>query len=268
MDLRALDLRKLNSATKYPSIETFHAIGDKGRLLPEIRNPIPNTWTLEDMSASEKIDGTSARVIVIPGDPVASYFIGSREDLLTYQHDLVHTSSLGIVDAVRKTAESIVADDDNSNAAGIEGDVLVFYGEVYGGTLPAAKSYTTATTRQVGFRLFDMARYNAAMFDKVMGMSVEQIALWRQDGWQPFVYSDALAKYADTFKIPLVPKLKLKSLLPKGIKETYEWLKEMLPGHSAAGLDAAGKPEGLVLRSTDRTWIAKIRYEDYERTLR
>jgi hypothetical protein len=31
---------------------------------------------------------------------------------------------------------------------------------------------------------------------------------------------------------------------------------------------AGGKPEGIVLRSPDRSTIAKARFEDYERTLK
>jgi hypothetical protein len=39
--------------------------------------------------------------------------------------------------------------------------------------------------------------------------------------------------------------------------------------HTRAGLDrAAGRPEGLVVRNKDRSKIAKLRFEDYERTLR
>ena len=34
-DIRAVDLDKLNSLTKYPSIPTYHKIGDKGILQEE-----------------------------------------------------------------------------------------------------------------------------------------------------------------------------------------------------------------------------------------
>lgn len=86
MDPHSIDLRKLNSITKYPSIATYHSMGGKGRLQEELLNPVPPNAELD---ASEKLDGTNTRIIVLPGDPVATYFIGSREDLLTYQHDLV-----------------------------------------------------------------------------------------------------------------------------------------------------------------------------------
>src|SRR2546423_1469408 len=34
-DTRTIDLRKLSSLTKYPSIPTYHALGEKGALLEE-----------------------------------------------------------------------------------------------------------------------------------------------------------------------------------------------------------------------------------------
>lgn len=178
-------------------------------------------------------------------------------------------TTLGIVEAVRMTAERIVHNDDHANRTGIEGDLLVFYGEVFGGTLPAAKHYTTGGTRLTGFRLFDVARINLDLFTGLLAKPIEEIALWRDHGGQPFISTDALRDYAEVFMVQLAPRIPLTSMPPKGVKETHEWLKKQLPDFSRAGLDVTnGKPEGLVLRSVDRSWIVKLRFEDYERTLR
>ena len=57
---------------------------------------------------------------------------------------------------------------------------------------------------------------------------------------------------------------------PTGVKETLEWLKETVGSKTGAPLVGVlgGPPEGVVVRTTDRKKIAKIRYEDYQRTLR
>lgn len=57
--------------------------------------------------------------------------------------------------------------------------------------------------------------------------------------------------------------------MPIGLDDTYEWLKSILP-RSRATTDetGTGKPEGVIVRNYHRTKIAKIRYEDYEKTFR
>ena len=64
-----IDLEALNSATKYPSIRTYHALGERGSLTEEV------TGFHGDVVLSEKIDGSNSRIIRLPdGD----WLIGSR----------------------------------------------------------------------------------------------------------------------------------------------------------------------------------------------
>jgi hypothetical protein len=58
------------------------------------------------------------------------------------------------------------------------------------------------------------------------------------------------------------------SQLPTTLEDTYRFL--LGYEHSQCKLDDAadGVPEGVVVRSPDRLRIAKIRREDYSRTLR
>ncbi len=66
----------LNSATKYPSIPTYHALDPKnGNLLEE-----PVSFGHEQVLLTEKVDGTNVRLIFIHGH----WFVGSREELLTH----------------------------------------------------------------------------------------------------------------------------------------------------------------------------------------
>ncbi len=71
--LRSCDLNKLNSMTKYPSIPTYHALGDKGALLEQ-------TVSFDgEIILTEKIDGTNSRIVLLPD---GNFVLGSREELL------------------------------------------------------------------------------------------------------------------------------------------------------------------------------------------
>ncbi|MEM8781093.1 MAG: hypothetical protein AAGF26_19995, partial [Cyanobacteria bacterium P01_G01_bin.49] len=60
-DIKNADLSKINSLTKYPSIITYHKLDSKnGGLLEE---PLKFQGKL---LATEKVDGTNARIICLP----------------------------------------------------------------------------------------------------------------------------------------------------------------------------------------------------------
>src|SRR5262249_32405442 len=131
MMLRELDLNKLNSMTKYPSIPTYHGMGAKGALTDEF-------IAMSDgaVIATEKVDGTNSRIICLPD---MSFVIGSREELLHARGDVIWNPALGIVDALRLDAERLMANGQNTF-----GDAIwVFYLEVFGGKVTAnSKQYT------------------------------------------------------------------------------------------------------------------------------
>src|SRR5438034_7509139 len=60
-DIRRIDLGKLNSMTKYPSILTYHALGDKGVLQETVQIPFEGR-----IIGTEKVDYTNARLIFCP----------------------------------------------------------------------------------------------------------------------------------------------------------------------------------------------------------
>jgi len=55
-DICRVDLAKLNSLTKYPSILTYHALGDKGILQETVQVPFDGR-----VIGTEKVDGTNRR---------------------------------------------------------------------------------------------------------------------------------------------------------------------------------------------------------------
>lgn len=244
-------LAELDSATKYPSIETYHELGEKGSLTETLG---PFGGFDDDAYLTEKVDGTNGR-IVLTGD---DYFIGSRDALLHARGDRVLNPNLGIVAALRDLAEFLVED-----AVVRTGEIHAVYLEVYGGKIQAAREYTREG--QVGFRMFDYGIYDAA----VLGKPREEIALWRERGGQEFMDEGRLRRFAQHTQVPLVPRVGMVpgSSLPQSVDHVYEWLQSALPG-TLVGLDASGKSEGLVIRSRDRRTIAKARFQDYERTIK
>lgn len=250
-NVREADLQKLNSMTKYPSIPTYHALSN-GLLTEEV---VKFTGRVV---GSEKIDGTNSRMIFLPD---GNFLIGSREELLYCKGDLIGNPALGIVEALKETAHfllpKLVSDD----------CVFVIYSEVYGGAITAAsKRYTS--TKQVGYRLFDIA--SIQNYEEVLAWPLEKIAAWRDAGGQKFFTTDVFYTWADDLGLPTAPILfdTLAEALPTSIAETYDFLKSLIV-QTRVALDenAGGRAEGIVVRSHDRSVIAKIRYEDYERTL-
>ncbi|GET39434.1 hypothetical protein MiSe_42030 [Microseira wollei NIES-4236] len=239
------DLNKLNSMTKYPSIPTYHTLGDKGALLEE-------TVSFDgEVILTEKVDGTNSRIILLPD---GNFVLGSREELLFAKGDLIGNPALGIVDALKNVADTLPQ---------AQSEIVVAYLELYGGKITAAsKQYTSQ--QNIGWRLFDVAVLTEieALFSK----SVQQLAAWRDNGGQAFLDEEQLNNAAKNYGFELTPRIATVAALPVSIQETYEFLKATLPQTKVA-LDegAGGRGEGIVARTVSRNAIAKLRFEDYER---
>ncbi|MFE6273970.1 RNA ligase family protein [Streptomyces goshikiensis] len=139
------------------------------------------------------------------------------------------------------------------------------YLEVYGDKIgQASRQYTGGAA--VGYRLFDIATFEPADLDR----SLEAIASWQDACGQRFHSEDRLVDAAVRDVIPLTPRLATVKAddLPADIQGMQDFLRSHLTTTLVA-LDeqAAGRPEGIVLRTTDRSGIAKARFKDYERTL-
>lgn len=255
-NVRVLDLKKINSATKYPSILTYHGLGEKGRLTEEI---LVSFEEEDDIVLTEKIDGANCRIILFPE---SQYLIGSREDLLYFRNDLIVNPSMSIVETVKRIAEDSI----RPLWKHLDQTVMTIYGEVYGGkTSSNGKNYSNGKT---GFRVFDIAVMGAKEFEELLILPIEKIAVWRDNGGQTFLTQEDLQKICEKTNCPTVFQLESK-LPPKTVQETYDWLCSVLPGFTNVPIECeGGKPEGVVVRTNSRSKIAKIRFEDYERTLR
>jgi RNA ligase-like protein len=246
-----MDLRALNSLTKYPSIPTYHLLDPRnGGLQDEavvFSGPVVGT---------EKVDGTNARMILTPG---GDWFLGSREELLHAKGDRIFNPSQGIVAALKPIVEALAP----------VTELRVFYVELYGGKVGAAAKQYTSDPARYGWRLFDvLVRPDP---DEQLAWPTERISAWREAGGQTFLPEDELAAAAGAAGLELTPRLFIVdgSELPVDLEKTSAWLAEQLP-KTRVSLDpeAPGGAEGIVLRTADRGVIAKARFQDYARTLK
>ena len=252
-DIRQVDLGKLNSMTKYPSILTYHSLGDKGVLQDTVQIPFEGR-----IIGTEKVDGTNARLIFCPDQSV---LVGSREDLLWERRDLIGNPAMGIVDAVKETVPRLV------ESLCRPDHIAVYFVEVFGRNIGGgAKNYTK--TGKVGFRLFDVVLIDD--FDEMFGWPADRIAHWRDNGGQKYVNADDIVKIAAEIGFEPVPALfdTDASQLPTDLTGVYEFLLTFPSSRCKLDDEANGVPEGVVVRSPDRSRIAKLRREDYERTLK
>ncbi|MFK3979238.1 RNA ligase family protein [Micromonospora sp. NPDC050397] len=249
-DVRTANLRALNSLTKYPSIPTYHALDPgNGGLTDKVVEFVGR------VHLTEKVDGTNSRIVVLPD---RTYLIGSREELLYAEGDLIGNPALGIVDALLDVASAM---------APYGTGIVTYYFEVYGGKVTAASKHYTGS-RRVGHRVFDICVIDdyATMLD----WPTERVSSWRDHGGQRFLDEDELLRVAAGNGLATVPRLDVLDAaeLPTDIDKTHQFLVDRLPRTTVALDGTPGRPEGIVLRSGSRSVIAKARFQDYERTLR
>lgn len=272
-----LDLRVVNSLTKYPSIRTYHKLTGKGLLVepgetplgdPEMPPP-PALSLAGEVTVTEKINGTSARLIVFPDGEV---IVGSREELLYAAGDVVPNPQLGIVEALyprytRGASEKLRGFD----------AIHVVYGEVYGWGVAGGEAYLErdavkfSNTKVTGFRAFDAC---VIPLEHLL-LTPERAAAWRQRGGQDFcddVILDAYCQHLGMERVPVLCRVHAGNL-PLKITDCADWLATVTPRTLASlGVERTdGDSEGVVLRGRDTSGnrlLAKLRYEDVQRTLR
>jgi len=260
-DLYSTDLDRLNSLTKYPSIPTYHPMGEKGRLTEEcLLDPAVDWWSL-----TEKLDGTNVRIIFTPDGRV---LLGSRENLLWSLNDLLYDPALRIVPALRDDARRW--NDIRLAQSDPRYGCFVLYGELFGGKIGAAcKNYTGSG--RVAFSAFDVQFIHPEQVEWLRTKERDELASWREGNNQDWVTVRELDEVCGLLAVERVPHLRQAAAgeVPTGLAETQVFLQGCIQ-KSQALLDegAQGRPEGVILRSSDRKRIYKLRFEDYERTLK
>lgn len=234
--VRSADLGRLRARTAYPPIPNYHPPDPDTGALGEVM-PRP----AGEVIATEWVAGVSARLVFLED---GSYLIGGPQRWLYAGGDLIGDAAFGVVAAVRPHADRL------DGAVRVEsGSALVVFGVVFGGKADAAERYTSR--REVGYRTTDVAR----------------LSLGADDGLT-FLNEGELAAFAADHRLPLAPRLARFPArdLPVKPDAVLTLMEELLPA-SRCRLDAGadGEPEGLVVRTPDRGWVASLRFADYRR---
>ena len=249
-------MRNLNSATKYPSILTYHAILNGREHSEEKLVEFPD----EPLFVSEKVDGLNCRIVIVPDMSVVSdrtgmgAFVGTREEFLWYSDDLIYNNAYGVVEHIRPFIPELLS-------VGWSQDIWVIWGELYGGRIGKAKHYTHS--QQMGFRVFDVAHIPY----EILKLTPHEISNWREGNNQSFISVDELVNFTQTLKLPLVQNICSISRDDLGSCAQNFELMQGFGESTFAGLDHTGPSEGYVVRTASRSAIAKLRFEYYRRTL-
>ncbi|AIQ75887.1 RNA ligase family protein [Paenibacillus sp. FSL P2-0536] len=255
-----MELKKINSLTKYPSILTYHQLGERGRL-NDVLSESKGFDDSSDVYVYEKVDGENSRIILFKNQyNEIDYLIGSREELLYAKGDRVGNPYGNIAEFLKPLAEKNVAD------IFPRGDwaLTVIYQESYGGKTKASKNYSDRKTQN--YRVFDVFSLDKDELDKLFELPQEKIAEWRDHGNQPFYDEVEKKRLVETLDLQVAPLLETTkgTDFPTTLESTYLYLKNF--EETQVGIELAGKSEGIIVRTADRKQIRKIRFEDYERT--
>ena len=256
-------LKALNSMTKYPSILTYHNLGDKGSLVDSL---VEDTkFGDRDVYITEKIDGTNSRAVIFTDNTgsVEDYLIGSREDLLHAKGDRIIIDTLGIVANMKDIVAAIELLGENKLEPN---KMYCVYGETYGGKINAHKQYSGHNA--FGLRIFDMFKMDIEKVKEMVEWDAAVISSWREHAGQPFVSVDELEEFCNEYFLVRVPYLKVikGTEIPETLQGVWDWMQAYKNSVAAIDANALGMSEGIVVRYSDRSLIRKIRFEDYMRT--
>ena len=170
---------------------------------------------------------------------------------------------------------NVVAPDDDK--------IYVVYGEIYGGSLPATKNYTS-NKKNIGFRIFDV---RTVVPDILNDDCIEKICYDREhfnsegDHMRWYTREELQTNNSNQIQFVTESGVITRSYqniihsmnagtirFPKDIESSYEYM-IYLGRCSNYCLDEVvdNKCEGYVFRNQNRSKIFKMRFEDYERTI-
>jgi hypothetical protein len=225
-------------------------LGERGRLTNELTTTIEG----EKLYATEKIDGTNVRIICYGSE----YLIGAREFILHHSDDLYFDNAQGIVEGIKNL---------NIKIPYVE-QFTVIYGEFYGGKTSANSKWYGQEKN--GFRVFDIAIYNDL---SILDLSLPEISKWRETETsngiiygQNFITRSQMETQFPDFQFAPLIEFDLGDMSHNTVLSN---LKKFIPTTNVAlSTSALNKAEGVILRNEDRTKIVKVRFEDYEKTLK
>jgi hypothetical protein len=247
------DSRKLNALTRYPVVPTYHVPGAQNCPTGRVKVSFAQE---PDLIFSEKIAGHSIRIILTS----QGYFVGNKTEILAWNEDIATLPTNPILEGMQENANNF----HQMYAPKGEG-VKVLFGVFFGGSShPHSRQYTGGDSQLNSFRLSDAFNLSPEEFSNLLSQSPEQIGEWRENNQQPFFSEAALLGLG----IPVNPRL-LGNHPPINPTATHTWMKQILPKSKASlNYQAAGKPNGILIRTPNRSKIAKLSFAEYEKLLK
>lgn len=263
------DKAKLNSMTKYPSILTYHKTAPRGGLLPELTEGENRADHV--LFVTEKVDGANSRIVFFTNEDgrIKDFFIGSRENMLYVSGDRCFNEDGHIVENILTVAEEIITHAALDDVQLPPESIVTFYFEHFGGHNNGWKQYTAGDN--YGARLFDIKTITYEDANRFLQMNNDQLAGARENDqigtWYSVGHMLAICGVLGIRHVPYVDTMNGEDM-PETLRDTYEWLKFFAESHVILDDKALGHAEGVVIRSENRTYIKKIRFEDYQKTER
>jgi len=247
------DVKRLNALTRYPTVPSYHVPDAQGRPTLQVKVSFAHE---PQLIISEKIAGHSIRVILTKD----GYFLGNKTEILAWHEEIDEQPMHPILNGMRMTANHIF----QSYSPKDEG-IKVFFGVFFGGSShPHAKQYTGGDYQLNSFKLSDGFSLPANEFTTLYNSTAEQIGEWRESNQQPFYTETSLLG----FGIPVNPRLR-SSAPPVHVAATLAWMQHTLPKSKAClSYLAPGKPNGILIRTPNRSKIAKLSFAEYEKFLK
>ena len=254
----------LNSLTKYPSIQTYHEFDTNKHILKE-QLTFPNE-TDESIYITEKIDGTNIRILILNND----YVIGGREEWIYAKGDrAIVKANKPYINFLKNIIENIL-----SKKQALKKDTLYcIYGELHGSKIQRSWTNYTSNENEYGFRVFDIWSESLIGNEIMKNIKLpEQASRWRETNQQNWYSYNAVQLFCNYFNLDMVPYIRtdVLSQIPTTLEETYDFLTEFKT--TRINLDKKAKKqnksEGIVIRTSNRKYISKLRFEDYEKTFK
>lgn len=231
---------------------------------------------MESIYITEKTDGMNTRIITFGDD----WVIGTRDAIIYAKGDRILSEDnikRSIIKMLFPIAEGLVSGANDSN------NINVYYGESYGHGINGYKHYTL--TGKHGFRLFDSVVYQVGDVNQITSMDKAVIAglrdHYKMNGRWGSV--SELSKIAENYKgyglstvpyLSVIDKYNNFTGLCKTLESAYSFMQQYISSKAALD-DSDGdiskgykRSEGVVVRNSNRLYIKKMRFEDYEKTFR
>lgn len=247
------DNKSINSLFKYPSILTYHKLDKKGKkAINELNSDINMCgpfWV------TEKIDGSNIRIIITNDE----YIIGTREKLVffSYKENLLSNDIRPLIDYLNSNYIDNIS---KLQSLDLSGKILVIYGELFGSKITNSR-YTDKILNKYGYMIFDAYMIDIDEIKNILSMDIQKIVYWR-DHHKKWYNNNQLQALSNLSGFKIVPLRNKVDNLPLNKDDTYKWLTNYKDSMVSL-IDKSSNAEGVVVRNFDRSYIRKIRIEEY-----